>query len=220
MVVWFFEFIWLLWILTSSEARTTHSGTIQAVGARSAYAGSYGRHTTRFPHGVQQGKPSNTRPRLEVKNKNEEKNLKMDFTRGISHFTADQSTTTTSRRSNNNLTAGHKNLPEIYLLVLNLATGLKNFSETSRKRFTSLLSKSLGLHEQGCVILHVLPISLRKIQVELYCEKDMVKAMGSEWEPNVFIPADKMIQTLDSPSMQPFLREFNITAYGVKDTLK
>lgn len=42
----------------------------------------------------------------------------MDFTRGISHFTADQSTTTTSRRSNNNLTAGHKNLPEIYLLVL------------------------------------------------------------------------------------------------------
>ncbi len=62
----------------------------------------------------------------------------------------------------------------------------------------------------------VLQISLRKIQVELYCEKDMVKAMGSEWEPNVFIPADKMIRTLDSPSMQPFLREFNITAYGVK----
>lgn len=29
MVVWFFEFLWLLWILTSSEARTTHSGTIQ-----------------------------------------------------------------------------------------------------------------------------------------------------------------------------------------------
>lgn len=29
MVVWFFEFIWLLWILTSSEARATHSGTIQ-----------------------------------------------------------------------------------------------------------------------------------------------------------------------------------------------
>ena len=44
----------------------------------------------------------------------------------------------------------------------------------------------------------------------------MVKAMGSEWEPNVFIPANKMIRTLDSPSMQPFLREFNVTAYGVK----
>ena len=44
----------------------------------------------------------------------------------------------------------------------------------------------------------------------------MVKALGSEWEPNVFIPANKMIQTLDSPAMQPFLREFNITAYGVK----
>lgn len=44
----------------------------------------------------------------------------------------------------------------------------------------------------------------------------MVKAMGSEWEPNVFIPANKMIQTLDSPAMQPFLQEFNITAYGVK----
>jgi len=44
----------------------------------------------------------------------------------------------------------------------------------------------------------------------------MVKAMGSEWEPNVFIPANKMIQSLDSPAMQPFLREFNITAYGVK----
>lgn len=29
MVVWFFEFIWLLWILTSSEARTTHSGTLE-----------------------------------------------------------------------------------------------------------------------------------------------------------------------------------------------
>lgn len=29
MVVWFFEFIWLLWILTSSEVTTTHSGTIQ-----------------------------------------------------------------------------------------------------------------------------------------------------------------------------------------------
>lgn len=40
--------------------------------------------------------------------------------------------------------------------------------------------------------------------------------MGSEWEPNVFIPANKMIKTLDSPTMQPFLREFNITAYGVK----
>ena len=44
----------------------------------------------------------------------------------------------------------------------------------------------------------------------------MVKAMGSEWEPNVFIPADKMIRTLDSPSMRPFVREFNITAYGMK----
>ena len=61
-----------------------------------------------------------------------------------------------------------------------------------------------------------LQISVKRIQVELCCEKDMVKAMGSEWEPNVFIPADKMIRTLDSPSMQPFLREFNITAYGVK----
>lgn len=40
--------------------------------------------------------------------------------------------------------------------------------------------------------------------------------MGSEWEPNVFIPANKMIQTLDSPAMQPFLQEYNITAYGVK----
>lgn len=44
----------------------------------------------------------------------------------------------------------------------------------------------------------------------------MVKALGSEWEPNVFIPASKMIKTLDSPSMQPFLKEFNVTAYGVK----
>ena len=44
----------------------------------------------------------------------------------------------------------------------------------------------------------------------------MVKAMGSEWEPNVFIPASKMIQTLDTPSMQPFLKEFNVSAYGVK----
>lgn len=59
-------------------------------------------------------------------------------------------------------------------------------------------------------------ISVKRIQVELYCEKDMVKAMGSEWEPNVFIPAGKMIRTLDSPNMQPFIKEFNITAYGVK----
>ena len=44
----------------------------------------------------------------------------------------------------------------------------------------------------------------------------MVKALGSEWEPNVFIPANKMIKTLDSPSMQSFLKEFNVTAYGVK----
>lgn len=44
----------------------------------------------------------------------------------------------------------------------------------------------------------------------------MVKAMGSEWEPNVFIPASKMIQTLDTPGMQPFLKEFNVSAYGVK----
>lgn len=29
MVVRFFEFLWLLWILTSSEARTTHSGRNQ-----------------------------------------------------------------------------------------------------------------------------------------------------------------------------------------------
>ena len=44
----------------------------------------------------------------------------------------------------------------------------------------------------------------------------MVRTMGSEWEPNVFIPASKMIQTLDAPGMQPFLKEFNVTAYGVK----
>lgn len=44
----------------------------------------------------------------------------------------------------------------------------------------------------------------------------MVKAMGSEWEPNVFIPASKMIQTLETPGMQPFLKEFNVSAYGVK----
>jgi len=42
----------------------------------------------------------------------------------------------------------------------NLATGLENFSETSQTQFTSRLSKSLGLHEQGCVILHVLPVSI------------------------------------------------------------
>ena len=29
MVVRFFDFIWLLWILTSSEARTTYSGTLE-----------------------------------------------------------------------------------------------------------------------------------------------------------------------------------------------
>ena len=29
MVVWFFEFIWLFWILTSSEARYTHTRKIQ-----------------------------------------------------------------------------------------------------------------------------------------------------------------------------------------------
>ena len=44
----------------------------------------------------------------------------------------------------------------------------------------------------------------------------MVKTMGSEWEPNVFIPASKMIQMLDTPGMQPFLKEFNVSAYGVK----
>ena len=44
----------------------------------------------------------------------------------------------------------------------------------------------------------------------------MVKMLGSEWEPNVFIPAAKMVKTLDSPSMKPFLQEFNITAYGIK----
>ena len=42
----------------------------------------------------------------------------------------------------------------------NLGTGLENFSETSQTQFTSRLSKSLGLHEQGCVILHVLPVSI------------------------------------------------------------
>jgi len=155
-----------------------------------------------------------------VKTHNRGKNVQMDYKRRIFHFKPTESATT-AHQANSNLTtisAGHEDLPEIYILVLNIATGLKNFSETSRKRFTSLLSKSLGLHEQGCVILHVFPISVKRIQVELYCEKDMVKAMGSEWEPNVFIPADKMIRTLDSPSMQPFLREFNITAYGVKDT--
>ena len=31
MVVRFFEFLWLLWSLTSSEARTTHSGAIQGL---------------------------------------------------------------------------------------------------------------------------------------------------------------------------------------------
>lgn len=216
MVVWFFEFIWLLWILTSSEARTTHSGTLEAV--RTAYAGSYGSRTTRFSHDEEQGKPSDITEKIQVKDQNEGKNIQMDFKRGISDFKEAEIASTTARQNNNNLTTGRKDLPEMYILVLNLATGLKNFSETSQSRFTSYLSKSLGLHEQGCVILHVLPISLRKIQIELFCEKDMVKALGSEWEPNVFIPANKMIQTLDSPAMQPFLREFNITAYGVKDT--
>lgn len=216
MVVWFFEFIWLLWILTSSEARTTHSGTLEAV--RTAYAGSYGSRTTRFSHDEEQGKPSDITEKIQVKDQNEGKNIQMDFKRGISDFKEAEIASTTARQNNNNLTTGRKDLPEIYILVLNLATGLKNFSETSQSRFTSYLSKSLGLHEQGCVILHVLPISLRRIQIELFCEKDMVKALGSEWEPNVFIPANKMIQTLDSPAMQPFLREFNITAYGVKDT--
>ena len=42
----------------------------------------------------------------------------------------------------------------------NLGTGLENFIETSQTQFTSRLSKSLGLHEQGCVILHVLPVSI------------------------------------------------------------
>ena len=52
--------------------------------------------------------------------------------------------------------------------------------------------------------------------MELYCEKNMAQAMGSDWEPNIFIPAEKMIRTLDSPNMQSFRKEFNITAYGVK----
>lgn len=52
--------------------------------------------------------------------------------------------------------------------------------------------------------------------MELYCEKNMAQTMGSDWEPNIFIPAKKMIRTLDSPSMRSFLKEFNITAYGVK----
>lgn len=218
MVVWFFEFIWLFWILTSSEARSTHTRKIQAVG-QSAYAGSYGSRTTGFFHGVGQGKPPRNRENLQGKKKNEGKNIQMEFKRKVSSFKSTESATTIAREINSNLTAGHReDLPEIYILVLNLATGLKNFSKSTRKQFTSLLSKNLGLHEQSCVILHVSPISLRRIQIELSCEKDMVKAMGSEWEPNVFIPANKMIQTLDSPRMQPFLREFNITAYGIKET--
>lgn len=218
MVVWFFEFLWLLWILTSFEAGTTQSRTIRAVD-QVAYAGSYGSRTTRFSHDLGSAKPQNARPKLEVKSEYGGKNIKMDFQRRFSHFEAGESALS-SRQDSNNFTssAGHRDLPEIYILVLNIATGLRNFSESLRKRFTSLLSKGLGLHEQSCVILHVFPISVQRIQVELYCEKDMVKAMGSEWEPNVFIPASKMIQTLDTPGMQPFLKEFNVSAYGVKES--
>lgn len=42
----------------------------------------------------------------------------MDFKRGISHFKEVEIATTTARQSNNNLTTGRKDLPEIYILVL------------------------------------------------------------------------------------------------------
>ncbi|XP_068672988.1 tyrosine-protein phosphatase non-receptor type 7-like [Montipora foliosa] len=220
MVVRFFEFSWLLWILTSSEARTTFSGTRQAVDNTStADAGSYGGlATTGFSHAVEAVKPQSTRPKDHLNTSDGGKNVNMYHKRTFSQYKRNQNAFATRSTRVNLSSTGHEDLPELYILVLNIATGLKNFSETSRNHFTSILSKSLHLHDQGCVILHVFPISVKRIQVELYCEKNMAQAMGSEWEPNVFIPADKMIRTLDSPNMQPFLKEFNVTAYGVKNT--
>ena len=53
-----------------------------------------------------------------MKDQNEGKNIQMDFKRGVSHFKEAEITTTTARQSNNNLTTGRKDLPEIYILVL------------------------------------------------------------------------------------------------------
>jgi len=53
-----------------------------------------------------------------VKDQNEGKNIQMDFKRRISHFKEAKIATTTAWQSNNNLTTGRKDLPEIYILVL------------------------------------------------------------------------------------------------------
>ncbi len=77
------------------------------------------------------------------------------------------------------------------IVLQNLATGVKNFSETSKKHFTSHLSKSLGLHEQGCVILHVLPVSMEPknlVFMIIYVQQDQIRmtwVIGS-WKRVVF----------------------------------
>ena len=84
-----------------------------------AYAGSYGSRTTRFSHDLGSAKPQNARPKLEVKSQYGGKNIKMDFQRRFSHFEAGESALS-SRQDSNNFTssAGHRDLPEIYILVL------------------------------------------------------------------------------------------------------
>lgn len=217
MVVRFFQFLWLLWILTSSEAKTTFIGTKQAVDRTAYRTGSYGgRVTTRYFHETKPIKHQNTPSEGVLKTHYGRKNSKMNSKRRVSQLKPKRNNTTRQTRNSLSSTV-HEDLPELYILVLNIAFGLKDFNETKRNQFTSVLSKSLGLYDKSCVIHYVIPISIKRVQVELYCEKNMAQAMGSDWEPNIFIPAEKMIRTLDSPNMQSFRKEFNVTAYGVKD---
>ncbi|KAK2565638.1 Receptor-type tyrosine-protein phosphatase R [Acropora cervicornis] len=194
MVVRFFQFLWLLWILTSSEAKTTFIGTKQAVDRTAYRTSSYGgRVTTRYFHEAKPIKYQNTPSEGVLKTYYGRKNSKMNSKRRVSQLKPKRNNTTRQTRNSLSSTV-HEDLPELYILVL-----------------------SLGLYDKSCVIHDVIPISIKRVQVELYCEKNMAQAMGSDWEPNIFIPAEKMIRTLDSPNMQSFRKEFNITAYGVKD---
>ncbi|XP_032236748.1 receptor-type tyrosine-protein phosphatase R [Nematostella vectensis] len=108
-----------------------------------------------------------------------------------------------------------EDVPRRYVIVLNIGTNQKEFSLYQEKAFSSKLSQSLKRYffpGAYCKILHNTPISLSKVQLEVYCKSTREVSL-----PN-FIPAPDVTRSLDTFEMRPFLKQFNVTAYGIKES--
>lgn len=64
--------------------------------------------------------------------------------------------------------------------------------------------------------LAFIQISSHRVQVNIYCKKNMTKLLSSDQEMNVIIPAESLVRSLDRPEIQHVLKRLNVTAYGVQ----